>query len=343
MVGVDIGTSSIKVVEISRWGDGKTLENYAEVKSKFISQGPLINTQQKGSLFSAGPISQALRVIWNEANIKTKPVIFSIPDFFTFSTSFDIPIMPAKEIPAAISYNASQYITLPVSEVTLDWKIIPNPPGAKKTLQKVFLVAVPNQVVQEYQKMAAMAGLEIYALEAEALSIARSLVRQNKKTVCLLDIGVQSSTVNIIDDGFLRRSYSFNFYGSKLSNAVSSALGIAYEKAEEIKDKEGILSSKPGVAETLYVQIDPLLREIKSISGEFSQSEQKEVQEIYLTGGTANLPGLKEYLTESLGKNVVIPNCFSDFLYPPILEENLKEMSPRFSAAVGVALSGLEK
>ena len=89
--------------------------------------------------------------------------------------------------------------------------------------------------------------------------------------------------------------------------------------------------------------VQPLITEIQSVSAEFLQSDQKQVQEIYLTGGTANLPGLKDYVAENLKKNVVVPNCFSDFLYPPVLDESLREMSPRFSVAIGVALAGLEK
>lgn len=341
MVGIDVGTSAVKIVELSLWGQGKTLENYGEIKSSFISSEPLLNAKKGTGLLSNSLVSTAIRGVLDEARIKTKAVIFSIPDFSTFCTSFEIPAMPEKEVPSAIKYNASQYITLPIKEVTLDWKIIPSPPGQKKSFIKVFLVAVPNQVIQEYQSMARGAGLEIYALEAEALSITRALIKNNKKTVCLIDIGVQSSTINIIDRSFLRRSYSFNFYTGQLSGAVSSALGMGLEKAEEIKNKEGIISSRPGVSETLYLLIDPLLAQIKNISAEFFQSEQKQVEEIYLTGGTANLPGLKEYFAESLKKNVYVPNCFSDFLYPPILDQELKEMSPRFSVAVGAALAGL--
>lgn len=341
MVGIDIGVSAIKVVELSRWGEGKTLENYGHIASTFISQEPLINSQKGGNLFSADAISKAIKGILEEAKIRTKPVIFSIPDFFTFCTSFELPQMPEKEIPAAIQYNASQYITLPISEVTLDWKIVSSP-ADKKGLLKVFLVAVPNQVVQEYQDIAALCGLEIYALEAEAFGITRSLVKNNKKTICLMDIGVQSSTVNIIDNGFLQRSYSFNFHSGQLTKAVSSALNVGYNEAEEIKNKEGLLSSRSGAVQALYLLIDSLLREIKLISSEFYQSEQKQVEEIYLTGGTANLPGLKEYISESLKKNVAVPNSFAGLLYPPILEETLRQMSPGFSVAVGAALGGLE-
>lgn len=342
MVGIDIGTSSIKVVELSHWGEGQTLENYGEIKSTSIYREALPGDQKGVNLIEGNFVSAAIRAILEEAKIHTKSVIFSIPDFSTFCTSFDIPAMTQKEIPDAIQYTASQYITLPISEVTLDWRVAPNNPADKNSSLKVFLVAVPNQVVQEYQKIAKDSGLQLYALEAEALSITRALIKNNTKTVCLLDIGVQSSTMNVIDNGFLKRSYSFNFYSSQLARAVSSALGVEYGQAEEIKNSEGIISGRQGVSETLYLLIDPLLSKVRSICAEFSQTEKREVQEIYLTGGTANLPGLREYFEESLKMKVFVPNCFTDLLYSPILESSLRKMSPSYSVAVGAALSGIE-
>jgi type IV pilus assembly protein PilM len=340
MVGVDIGTSAIKVVEISRWGKSKTLENYGEILANVISQGSIKDGKPGSNLISSDAAVSAIKAILSEARIKTKAAIFSVPDFSTFCTSFELPPMTEKEIPGAILYNASQYITLPISEVALDWRIIPNMQAGGAI--KVFLVAIPNQVIQEYQNIAKLAGLQLHALESEMLGISRVLVKDHQKTICLMDIGVQSSTVNIIDKGFLKRSYSFNFNSNQLEYAIASALSTDYVTAEKVKNIEGLLSEKQGVKETLSLLIDPLLIEIKNISSEFLQAEQKEVDEIYITGGTANLPGLKEYFSENLKKNVVIPNCFAEFLYPPVLEGTLREMSPRFSAAIGVALGGLE-
>jgi Tfp pilus assembly PilM family ATPase len=88
--------------------------------------------------------------------------------------------------------------------------------------------------------------------------------------------------------------------------------------------------------------IDPLLIEVKKILRDFVEEEKKEVDEIYLTGGTALLPGLKNYFQESLKKTVKVPNCFSDFLYPPVLGESLEKLAPSFSVATGIALGGLE-
>ena len=314
IVGIDIGTSAIKIAEVSRFRNTKKLENYGEAKSTFIPQ-PLPNEKSSNVLLS-DLLSHAIKEILDESRIKTKTVIFSIPDFSTFCTSFEIPSMSEKEIPDAIRFNASQYITLPIGDVTLDWQIIPKLPDDKNSSLKVFLVAVPNQIVEEYKTIAKGANLELYALEAEVLGITRALVKDNKKTICLVDIGIHSSTINIIDKGFVKRSYSFNFSGNQLQGQ--------------------------DVVKNLQVLINPLLDEIKNVSFEFLQQEQKQVDEFYLTGGAVNLSGLKEYFQESLKKNIYIPNCFSGLLYNRILDKTLNEMSPRFSAAVGVALGGLE-
>jgi type IV pilus assembly protein PilM len=342
MIGVDIGTSSIKIVELSRWGQGKTLENYGEIKSTSLYKEPFRSVEKGAYLLSNYFVSRAIRAVLDEARIKTTAAIFSIPDFSTFCVSFDLPPMTEKEISEAVYYNAPQYIPLPITETTLDWKLIGGQPGDKHSSLKIFLVAIPNQTIQDYQKVAQSIGLELYAVEAEALGLARALARDSRKSVCLVDIGVQSTTINVVDKGSLKKSYSFDFAGSQLTYAVSATLRMGHSEAEEIKNKQGLTSSEESIAKTLYLLIDPLLLEVKKILSDLYIESGKEIDEIYLTGGTAALPGLKEYFSEVLKKNVQIPNCFSELLYPPILGKTLEIMAPSFSVATGVALGGLE-
>ena len=342
MLGIDIGTSSIKVVEVSRWGQGKALENYGEIKSVSLYKETFRNVEKGSYLLSNYFISRAIRAILDEAKINTKAAIFSIPDFSTFCTSFELPPMDASELNDAVYYNASQYIPLPVSETTLDWKLISGTPGDKQSSLKIFLVAIPNQIIQDYQKIAQLAGIELYAVEAEALGLARTLVKEDKKCVCLIDIGVQSTTINIIDKKNLKNSYSIDFAGSQLNYSLSSALDLGHEAAEELKNIEGLSSSREEISKTLYMLVDPLIIKVKKVLSDFYQQEGKEVDMIYLTGGTSNLPGLKEYFVEVFKKKVEIPNCFSELLYPPILGETLEKIAPRFSVATGVAIGGLE-
>ena len=342
MVGIDVGTSSVKVVEISRWGQGKVLENYGEIKSVSLYKEPFRNVEKGSYLLSNYFVSRAVRAVLDEARIKTKSVIFSIPDFSTFCTSFELPPMSAHELKDAVYYNASQYIPLPITETTLDWKLIGGNPGEKQSTLKIFLVAIPNHIIQDYQKVAQLAGVELYAVESEVLGLARSLVKEDKSCVCVVDIGVQSTTINIIDKKSLKKSYSFSFAGSQLTYSIASALGLGHAEAEELKNKEGLISSKEEISKTLYLLVDPLVIEVKKVLSDFYLQEGKEVDVIYLTGGTSGLPGLKEYFAEVLKKKVEIPNCFSELLYPPILGQTLEKIAPSFSVATGVALGGLE-
>ena len=342
MVGVDIGTASIKVVEISRWGQGKTLENYGEIKSSSLYKEPFRNVNKGSYLLSNYFVSRAIRAVLDEARIKTKAAIFSIPDFSTFCTSFDLPPMNANELKDAVYYNASQYIPLPISETTLDWKLIGGTPGDKQSSLKIFLVAIPNQVIQDYQTVAQLAGLELYAVEAEVLGLVRSIVKEDKGCTCMVDIGVQSTTINIVEKKVLKKSYSFDFAGSQLTYSISSALDLGHTEAESLLTKEGLTSAKEEVSKTLYLLVDPLIIEIRNVLSDFYQQEGKEVDRIYLTGGTSGLPGLREYFEEVLKKKVEISNCFSEILCPPILTDSLEKMSPSFSVATGVALGGLE-
>lgn len=341
MVGIDIGTASIKIVELSRWGQGKTLENYGEIKSSSLYKEPFRSVEKGSYLLSNYFVSRAIRAVLEEAKIRTKSVIFSIPDFSTFCVSFELPPMTKKEVPEAVYYNAPQFIPLPITETTLDWKIIGGVPDGKSPIQ-IFLIAIPNQTIQDYQKVAQLVGLELYAVEPEVFGIARALSLGQKNCVCMIDIGVQSTTINIVDKGIIKKSYSFEFAGSQLTYAISAAMGLENIEAEEIKKKQGLINSQENIAKTLYLLIDPLLLEVKKILSNFYIESNKDIDAIYLTGGTSNLPGLKEYFSQVLNKKTEIPNCFSDILYPPILGQTIEEMAPSFSVATGVALGGLE-
>jgi type IV pilus assembly protein PilM len=342
MVGIDIGAASVKVVELSRWGDGKTLENYGEIKSEALYKETFRSSQKGSYMLSNYFVSRAVKAVLEEAKIKTKAAVFSIPDYSTFCTSFELPPMEEHELSDAIYYNASQHIPLPASETTLDWHVVGGSPGEKNSSLKVFLVAIPNQVIQDCQKISQLAGLELYAVEAETLGLLRSLVKNNKECVCIVDIGVQSTTISIVDNKKMKKSYSFDFAGGQLTYNIASALGLGHAQAEDLKIKEGLMSSKEEISKILYLLVDPLILEIKKVLYEFLHQEDKEINTIYLTGGTSGLPGLKEYFAETLRKKVEVPNCFSEFLYPPILSQTLEKMSPSFAVATGVALGGLE-
>ena len=123
----------------------------------------------------------------------------------------------------------------------------------------------------------------------------RSLVRENRNCICVIDIGIQSTTINIVDKKKLLKSYSFDFAGSQLTYSIASALGLGHVQAEALITSEGLTSSKEEISKTLYLLVDPLINEIKKVVADFYTQTNIDIDTIYLTGGTSALPGLREY------------------------------------------------
>lgn len=342
-LGIDIGTSYIKLAQISKLGHRKKLENYGVLPAAVLYEKPFRTFEKSTLLLSNQEIATAIKAIMEEAEIKTKQVIFSIPDFATFFTNFELPPMTKEELPQAVKYEARQHIPLPLAEVTLDWQIIESRPlDEKKISFKILLAAVPNEVINQYQEIARISQLELIALEAEVFSLIRSLVRENeKRPMAILDIGSQSTTCSIVAQKVLKMSHSFNISGNEFTKVISKGLSIDYSEAEKL-EKECGLKGRKEVKEILLPLIDVILRETEVIFNSFYQKAGGEIQKIILAGGWALLPGLKEYFADNLKIEIEIANPFADIFYPPILERTLAEMGPSFAIAVGASLRGLE-
>ena len=352
-LGIDVGTSSVKIVELSKWGKKKKLENYGEMRAEALYGKPFRTFEKSTLNVSDQDVARDISAILKEAGVKTKKAYFSIPDFSTFFTTFNLPAMTEEELFQAVKYEARQHIPLPLSEVTLDWQVIEKETANQKpTSFKILLVAVPNEVISQYQKIAKSAGLELLALEAEVFGLARASVKnqdpslgrlKEKSVIILVDIGAQSTTISIVDGEVLKISHSFDTSGNDLTNIISKGFNVDYGKAEELKIKYGLLSSKMDIRESIIPLIDLILSEVKKVSHGFFQVEQKETQKIILAGGSALLPDLADYFSKNLNTPVEIASPFSSIYCPPVLEGTLKKMGPSYTIAVGTALKGLEQ
>ncbi|MFH1780693.1 MAG: type IV pilus assembly protein PilM [Candidatus Nealsonbacteria bacterium] len=346
-LGIDIGTSAVKIVEMSRAGKRRKLDNYGEMRAEALYEKSFRTFEKSTLSFSNREVVKALNAILKEAGFKTNKAFFSIPDFSTFFTIISLPAMTDEEIPQAVTYEAPQHIPLPLQSVTLDWQIVEREPGvsvAQETI-KVLLVAVPKDVISQYQQIAQSAGLELLSMEAEVFSLLRALIGEAEKnqTICLVDLGARSTTINIIDNGILRVSHSFDTSGNDFTVVISKGLNISYAEAEILKKQHGLPAENNDSKEIMLPLIDLIVEEIKKIFASFFQAEGKEVKKIFLAGGSALMPGIIDYFMKNLSKPVEIANPFTSIYYPPILENTLKEMGPAYAIAIGAALRGLEE
>lgn len=347
-IGVDVGTSSIKIVELSRAGRRIKLENYGEARTKTLLRKSSTGGGADTLLLSVDEVSQVIISILEKADITTKKAVFSIPDFASFFTTFYLPPMSSKELEQAVLYEAREHIPVPLSKVTLDWDVIEGRTTDSKRQKpvpiRILLVAAPNEIVQQYSDIASKSGLQLDTLEVEEMALSGALIKEEdqKKVVCILDIGARSTTVNIVDKGVLKSSYSFDISGAKFTNAIANSLHISYNEAESLKQKIG-LSDQYQVKNVLFPLLATTLSDIENIFRNFEQSSKEKIEKVIIAGGSALLPDLMKRVSDyfQLKYGVEIANPFSDIIYPPILKQTILRVGPRYTIAVGNALRGL--
>jgi len=342
-LGIDVGTSAIKIVEISKRRNRKTLENYGEMVSEFLAGRIYRSSKGKDIFLSNEEIAQAIKEIISSAKMESRDATFTLPDFASFFTRFDLPPMTKEELPEAVKFAARRYVPLPLSELVLDWQALKKEQVSKNQAQfQILLVAVPLRTVQQYQEIASKVGLENFALEAEVFSLIRALIKgkpSEKKLVCLIDIGAQTTSVSIVEKGNLLISRSFDtFSGNILTTQISRSLNVSLKEAEELKIRFGLSEQPEDLKSIMLPLINDFIDKVKRILKEYAREEnQKSVEEIILTGGGAKLFGLKKYVGSEILREVKVSNPFEDVFYPSVLEDKLEEMGASFSVAIGAA------
>ncbi|MDP3093937.1 MAG: type IV pilus assembly protein PilM [bacterium] len=345
-LGIDIGSSVIKVVELSKLGERIKLEAYGEIKAEAIYDKPFRTLEKNTILFQTMDIARAVGAVIDEAKMSSRKAVFSIPDFSTFYTTFELPPMSSQELPQAVRFQARQQIPVPLNEVALDWSIVQGEVSDHHGSNlKILLVAVPNEIINQYQEIAKITDLNLYALEAEVFGFLRAASPDRSKVVAIIDIGAQSTTCSIVDKGVLKLSRSFEPAANEITEVLSKSLQIDFKEAQALREKYGLAAGdleEGNIAETILTIVDAILIEVdKTIQG-FSLVEGKIPELIVMAGGIALTPGLKEHFAKKLGRKVEIADPFSYIFYPPILEKTLKNLAPSYVIAVGAAMRGLE-
>lgn len=345
-LGIDIGTKVIRVVEISGSKGKITLENYGEVNLDIACKQFFRSFDKKNLNPAVNNISVAIAAIIEETGIKTKKVVFSLPDFATFFTTFELPPMSKKEIANAIGFEARKYIPLPLSELVLDWQLM-NKESLKEN-NKVLVMAVPKIIVEQYKTIAEQAGLELTALEAEAMALKRAVIKENDPPTCLLEMGFQSTNINIVDEGFMKMSFSFDMAGKDLTYSLSETLNIPAGEAEQMKKEEGLTDSgEIKISHVLTPILSIISEKTKTVIRDFEAKEGKKIVKVILAGGTSMLPGIKEYFDKSfkdISQNltVEIAEPFKNISHPASLDKKMKEINSSYAIALGEALRKFE-
>lgn len=349
VLGIDIGTSSIKVVQLRKEEDRFKLENYGEISTVDYLER-LNNSFQTTSLRTLEVVTrEMLRILLEKADITAKQTVMAIPVFSSFVSAIEMPEMVEKELGRAVEFEARRYVPIPLAEVVLDWKIIESGMIKDDITSKPFkgkrilLIAVPKEVVNKYIKIADTLNLKISALELESFSSSRSLMDNNRDSTCILDAGARATSFSIIDKGVIQMSHSLDIAGAEMTRALATGLGIASKRAEEFKITYGLnhRSDREGreeIKELLNISIDKIINEIERMINSYESKTERKIENLILNGGSAQLIGLADYIEEKLNIKVNVADPWGRIIYPPALQRTLKKIGPPFSVAIGAAM-----
>jgi len=347
VAGIDIGSSSIKVVQLKKKSGRAVLETYGE-----IALGPYAGVEiGRATNLPPEKIAEVLIDLLKEANISTKKCGVAIPSASSLISLIEMPELPEKELATMVPLEARKYIPVPISEVTLDWWIIPRPDreisymeGATEGVRRgkltdVLLVAILNDALSKYRSVVNAAGLDCGFFEVEIFSTIRAVLdRSDMAPVMILDIGSSLTKLSVVERGIIKNSHTINRGSQDITLAVSKSLGISVLDAEKKKRAEGLLVSADGAGDTVLRFI---FSEANRALFDYEKKTGKNVGKIILTGGGATLKGLYEVAKESFQTEVVLGDPFSKIETPAFLEKVLKEAGPEFAVALGVALRRL--
>lgn len=351
-LGVDIGTTSVKVVELSRNKEGKIkLETYGSLESVAYSKYLEETLQSSTVKISDQQAAEMIKKLVKEAKVSTRRAVMSAPVFSTFTSVIELPEMSQQEIESAIRFEAKQYVPVPLSEVVLGWNVIGKKNyellGAGNYSNKVLvlIVAIPKELSNEFARIAELANLELIALETESFALIRSLLGNDKSTVAIVDIGSRSTNISVVSEGFIRVSRGLDTSGVEITKVLAKGMGIDVKRANEIKRKIGLDSSGSNkqVADVILPIIDIITGETKRIIDVFSRKEgsMSRVERIILAGGSAGIPKLTDRFTEVAGIKAIIGNPWGRIDYPPQLQKTLEVIGPSFAVAVGLAMRNI--
>lgn len=341
LVGVDISSTTVKLLELSVKNGRYWVESYAVM--------PLPeNSVVEKSILNPEAVADALERVVNLANPHTTQVAIAVPTSMVIHKIIEMDAdMSDEEREVQIRMDAEQYIPFPLDEVSLDFEVLPDR-LANPNRVNVLLVATRTENVDTRVEVLELAGLvakvadvESYAME-RAFSVFTDTLPMGANTVGILDIGHTMTTLSVMQKGKIIYTREQVFGGRQLTQDIQSRYGLSFEEAGRAK-KERTLPDDYDT-EVLEPFLDAVVQQAaRSLQFFFSSSQFNEIDHILLAGGNANIPGLAKLLQQKLGYRVTIANPFLQMGFSPQIDiKKIENDASSLMVACGLALRSFD-
>jgi type IV pilus assembly protein PilM len=340
-VGVDISDTSMKYVAFKptlRSDRVRVLDDWGDIS---IPE----NVLQRGEIKDPKILAEVLREFKSKTNADFIRVSLPEERAYIFETELKRNV-PKSEIQSLLEFRLEENVPIAAREAIFDYEIVPS--AEKSSVAKVVVAAYQRDTVMQYYEACRSAGLTPLSFEVEAQAMARAVVPEgNDDTVMLIDFGKTRTGVGIARNGVLYYTSTIDIGGGQLSTAMRKVLGddVAESELTQIKNTSGLVRqvddsrAYEALISTISVIKDEIASRMQYWHTEETNRQARRIKKVYLCGGSVNLKGLPEYLTESLGVTCVRAdvwsNAFKTSLVVPPME---RRFSYGYATAVGLAL-----
>lgn len=350
-LGIDIGTSSIKIVQLRKEDKVALLESYGEIELARYGADALSPEQ----------ISGALMDLMGEVKISSRVAGVSILSSSTLIFVVDMPTRDEHQLAHLMPVESRKYIPASAGEVLLDWFIIPEDtsgrnvfdamnagPSVAPKQQKILLAGIYKETVNVYGKILKNAGVSAHFYEIEASSGARASIGSTSDTVLEIDLGADTTKLYVVERNIVRVLHSIKVGGASLTKSLAEKMQWDLARAEKVKRERGLGTSpaytpeeNEKITQALAGGLEQVVSEAQHVIASYRETEKKDVTHIILLGGGARMGGIENYLKTKLNVPVDISRSFNRTKGPIVLEKSLHDAGPIFANAIGLALRAI--
>jgi type IV pilus assembly protein PilM len=344
LIGIDISTSGVRLVELADAGKGELrLERYA---SEPLARGTVVD----GNIENIEAVSEAVLRVWKKSGTKVRHVALGMPPAAVITRKIILPAGLAEDqLEVQVESEASQYIPFALDEVSLDFDVIGAAPNSPEDME-VMLAAARREKVEDRVAIAEAAGLtatvmdiESYAARAAAQRAILELTGEQAVApeggiVALFQIGAQATHISVLQNGETIYEREQPFGGIQLTQDIVRAYGLSFEEAEARKKAGDLPDNYAGDLLAPFLE-NAALEVTRAIQFFFTSTPYTRIDQIYLAGGCALVPGLLDTIASRTRIASAVISPFKGMqLGPSVREQQLHNEAPAYLVACGLAL-----
>jgi type IV pilus assembly protein PilM len=338
LVGVDIGSSAVKAVELKVGGKGGEEYQLVNIGIEPLPPEAIVD----GAIMDAGAVIDSIQRVFQESRIKTSEVATGVSGNAVIVKKISLPQMSAEELSESIHWEAEQYIPFDIQDVSLDYEVLEGGGGGN---MDVLLVAVKKDKISEYTSAITQAGRTASIVDVDVFAL-QNCYELNYgidpgRVIALLNIGASITNVNVVKGGLSVFNRDIAAGGNQYTDAIQKELNLSFEQAEALKKGEQVEGAAPeNLHPILQAVSENISMEIQKTFDFFRATSQEDrIDQIFLSGGTAKIHGLRPLLADRFQASVELLNPFLNVRYSEkdFNPDYLDEIGPAAAIAVGLA------